>query len=305
MTEIGEGSSVSKKVALTDKKGDLKVIVLDICNDEKVKDAEVLVEGKSKKTDKNGEAVFSDMPIGLKSVAVKLHDSALDYSTFIVHYPKVLRSHEAKSSARDSIEVKESTEVEITIRLEIFKLVGDIVFHRRHIDLSGSDKYGHWWTKVDASISFGWWPKYMMGSDENMSSQPPQPIPDLPNDAGKLEQVQHLFNSAVYEAKLKAHNMRESSLAQTLVGVEGELNGQTTFGGTATRDPHHLDSGDEQYHPVRNDCFDLTTITSCIYAFASSYQGGWSWRFEGGNHCHTFQKKLMSHCDLTKVKVLK
>ncbi len=72
-------------------------------------------------------------------------------------------------------------------------------------------------------------------------------------------------------------------------------------------DPHAIshDSGDEQYHPVRDDCFTVDNVKECIVHFALTYSGGWSWFLEAGNHCHTFQKKLIKQCKLGKVKVLK
>lgn len=30
---------------------------------------------------------------------------------------------------------------------------------RKHIHLTGDDKYGHWWTEIGPSESYGWWPK--------------------------------------------------------------------------------------------------------------------------------------------------
>ena len=35
----------------------------------------------------------------------------------------------------------------------------------------------------------------------------------------------------------------------TLLGVEGELNGQTSFGGTPTKDPHHGDRAEDTFNP--------------------------------------------------------
>ena len=39
--------------------------------------------------------------------------------------------------------------------------------------------------------------------------------------------------------------------------------------------------------------------------FANGYRGGWSWFLELGNHCHTFQKKMMTAANLTLFKVIK
>ena len=304
MTELGEGTAAAKKLAAPDK-GAVKVIVKDICTGDPVQDAKVTVNKTEKTTSASGEAVFSDLPTGVANVTVSRHFADLDYSTFIVHYPRVLNDHEAKSVASELASIEKDKETTQEVEIDVFKLVGDIVFHRRHISFSGGDKYGHWWTMVDASKSYGWWPKYPMGSSDNVTStKPVKPTPPAA-DAGIGEQIQYRFNSAVYSAQSKLYDMKESSLGQTLRGVEGELNGQTSFGGTPTRDPHHIDSGDEQFKPVRKDCFDLVSTIGQIDAFAASYPGGWSWRLEAGNHCHTFQKELMKKLDLDQVKVIK
>lgn len=307
MSELGEGVSVPKPVAEIKEKGDLTVSVRDICDGARIGDAKVTVNGKTKDSDEYGVAEFSGLPIGATDVKVKVHLKDVDYSTFIIHYPKVLSSHSAKSAGSDVVEIKAGSKNRLRVELEIFKIVGKIVFFRRHIDRKSTDKYGHWWTVVDDSTSYGWWPKYHVGSSANSSADPPEPPKPLVPDAGKIQQIQYRFDMSVYKANLKIYKMKESSVGQTFRGVEGELNGQTSFGGTPTRDPHHIgsDPGDEQFQPVRHDCFDLAAIKNCIEKFANSYAGGWSWRLEGGNHCHTFQKKIMSHCELTKVKVLK
>lgn len=304
MSEIGEGVAVAKPVEAP-KKGKIKVSVRDACTEKRVSGALVKINGKSQETKEGEDVVFSDQAVGVTKVNISKHFKDVDYSTFIVHYPRILRSHEAKSAESDLIEVKSNEESKIRIDIETYKLVGKIVFHRKHIDLGGRDKYGHWWTVVDDDISFGWWPKYKLGSNENQANDPPkEPLP-LPSNASNLKKIEHKFSTAVYSIKKRMHDFKESSPGQTLRGVEGELNGQTSFGGTVLKDPHHSDESDEQYQPVRNDCFDLSKIKDCISSFSKSYSGSWSWRFESGNHCHTFQKRLIEHCMLDKVKVLK
>jgi len=49
-----------------------------------------------------------------------------------------------------------------------------------------------------------------------------------------------------------------AGIMDTFGGTEGELNGQTNFNGTSTRDTHHGDSADETFHPVV-DCSDQRT----------------------------------------------
>lgn len=309
MAEIGEGVSVDAPETKSEpeKKGSLKVTVKDICSGDPIEGAGVIVKEKAQKTDSFGESTFSDLPIGNVSIRVKMHYDDIDYISFIVQYPRIYISHEAKSGESDFDDIEDGKESQIEIELDVFKLVGKIVFHRRHISPKGEDKYGHWWTVVNPATSYGWWPKYPLGSSQNRSSDPPEEPALLSSGAGKMEQVQYLFDMQVYNAQSKMYDMKESSPAQTLRGVEGEINGQTSFGGTPTRDPHHIggDEGDEQYHPVDSDCFTLSEIESCIGTFAKNYRGGWSWRFEAGNHCHTFQKELIKHCELKKVKLVK
>lgn len=128
-----------------------------------------------------------------------------------------------------------------------------ITMKRKHIHLTGPDKYGHWWTEMDGSESYGWWPK---------------------NHVGFID---------------------------TLVGVEGELNGVTTFGGTATTDPHHGDAGEEEFHPVLTDGSKTDpTVRAELRRYATSYSGEWRWTFGWGQNCHTFQEGLMASIGLTE-----
>jgi hypothetical protein len=128
-----------------------------------------------------------------------------------------------------------------------------ITMKRKHIALKGDDKYGHWWTEIDGSESYGWWPKY--------------PV---------------------------------SGLWETLTGVDGELNGITSFGGTATTDPHHGDSASDTFHPKLTNSKTDTQVKAEIRLFASSYSGEWRWTFGWGQNCHTFQKSLMSTVGLVE-----
>ena len=312
MSELGEGVSVTKPVAKKNDKGELKVSVRDICEGKRIEGAKVTINGKTQETDESGVTEFSGLPAGATVVKVKAHLKEVDYSTFIIHYPKVLSAHSAKSAGLDVVEIKADSNNTVRIELEIYKVVGKVVFHRRQIDRTGEDKYGHWWTVVDANTSFGWWPKYPVGSLENRLTEPPDAPEGLPSDAGRAQKIQYMFKKAIYNVQKKMYVMKESAPGQTVRGVEGDLNG-ISFGGIVNKekniygDPHALsgDRGDEQYQPVRNDCFSLSDIKDCTVNFALSYSGGWSWRLEGGNHCHTFQKKIMKQCQLEKNKVLK
>lgn len=317
MSEIGESAAVAKPVENA-KKGKVKVSVRDVCTEKRIAGATVSVNRSSKETVDGEDVVFDEQDTGVANIRVSKHFKEADYVTFVVHTlvvskSNITRSFEAKSSAVESGVVEENKETKVRVDLVVFKVVEKIIFHRRNIVWGagdGEDKYGHWWTVVDENTSFGWWPKYPIGSRQNRQTEPPQPPAPLPSNAGIMQTIQQQFDEAVYRTKMAMYKVTESPAAQTFRGVEGELNG-TAFGGTRTRDAHHVggDQGEQQYQPVINDCREHSSIKISIVDFAGSYAGKygseWSWRAEGGNHCHTFQKRLMKDCNLEKVKVIK
>lgn len=317
MSELGEGVAATKPVEAV-KKGKVKVSVRDKCTEERIIDATVIVNGKPKKTVEGEDVIFDDQSIGAVSIKVTKHFKEADYVTFIVHTlvaskNNITRSWEAKSSADDLALVEGGKETKVRVDMVVYKVIDKIVFHRNNIIWNANedeDKYGHWWTVVDENTSYGWWPKYRIGSEENRTSEPPKQPEAPPLGAGKMQRIQYMFDSAIYSVKSKVYTLKEGPAGQTLRGVEGELNAKI-FGGTETKDPHHVkgDQGEQQYQPVQNDCRQFSNIKESITAFAKSYSSKygreWSWRAEGGNHCHTFQKRLMKDCQLEKVKVLK
>ena len=129
-----------------------------------------------------------------------------------------------------------------------------VTMKRRHINLLGDDKYGHWWTEIDGTESYGWWPKY-----------------------------------------------RVAGLWETFNGVDGELNGVTSFGGTSTKDAHHGDSAPETFHPLlTKPKANHEQVRREIRNFANAYSGEWRWTAGAGQNCHTFQKSLMKNVGLKK-----
>jgi hypothetical protein len=85
---------------------------------------------------------------------------------------------------------------------------------------------------------------------------------------------------------------------RALMGVPGQLNGMLLAPGSPTRDLHHDDDGDEEFHPVVINGNPAAVIKECIRTFAWGYSGGWSWPW--GQNCHSFQEELMEHCGLTE-----
>ena len=309
MTELGEGVAVP--VSKKSKDGKQLVKEHDACTNDPVEGADVTVGSDKKTSNSSGEASFDKLPVGTLPTKVVKHFKDADYSTFLVHYPRVMRSHKAKSTVLDSPSIKEGAETKTDILLEVYKVLDEIVFHRRHIDIGGADKYGHWWSVFAPNMSFGWWPKYPVGHQLNRRSTPPVEPTPLSSNAGWREKASHMFATASYKAALAIFEAKEGGVGQTLRGVDGELNGVTAFGGIARPgmyvDPHAGggDSGNEQYSPVIKECTDIMSIRTSAEAFSTSYSGDWSWRFEAGNHCHTFQKALMRHLHFDKYKVIK
>ena len=88
----------------------------------------------------------------------------------------------------------------------------------------------------------------------------------------------------------------------TITGIRGDSNGQTRFRGEPTRDPHHYDNGDEEFHPfvAASDPRTDDQIADCLRAFARSCVGAWRWTFGSGLNCHSFQEDAMKHCLLYK-----
>ena len=106
-------------------------------------------------------------------------------------------------------------------------------------------------------------------------------------------------------------------LAETLSGTPGELNGQTNFGGSATKDPHDGDSADETFHPNRRSgflslgkleygsgkgkdcgCVTVDEIKDSLREFAKQYSGTWSYPL--GQNCHSYQKAALKSSCLKK-----
>jgi hypothetical protein len=89
----------------------------------------------------------------------------------------------------------------------------------------------------------------------------------------------------------------------TVKGVDGELNGQSIFGGTATTDPHHGDPADETFSPwvEAGDCRTDDEIKQCLRDYAKDYSGSWAWRpGDFGQNCHSFQTGALEHCSLSE-----
>jgi RHS repeat-associated protein len=88
-------------------------------------------------------------------------------------------------------------------------------------------------------------------------------------------------------------------LSDTVSGVPGELNGQTNFGGSPTRDPHHgfRVSGVNVFNLYTTNASSTVGVDIKIRDFANSYRGSWSWPV--GQNCHSFQNSFIKKFNLT------
>lgn len=220
-----------------------------------------------------------------------------DWIAFIRHYPAFTMSHEAISFGHESVLV--AATASLTVKIDYYRRLPGVAVHRNHILWNAGpneDKYGHWWIVIDDE-SYGWWPKDRFGPRE----PPPEPPAPPAADAGRAAHIQHMFASMIHRARLKLFNLRNSAPVQTLLGVQGELNA-AEFGGTRTRDPHHGDRGHDVYELVVTDEEDDDDIKLNMRRFARAYSGSWSWRFEFGQNCHTFQIGLLAAAEVRRFR---
>jgi hypothetical protein len=136
-----------------------------------------------------------------------------------------------------------------------------ITIKRNEIDPSGKDKYGHYWIEI------------LDGPDgkpvESYGWWPKYPLsPDL------------------------------TGAVNTLGGVQGELNGITSFKGTSTTDPDQGTTAKREFHPKLMNTLTDQQVLDKIHDFVRSYKGEWRWTFGWGQNCQTFQTALMKNVGL-------
>ena len=299
-----------------EEKGNLKIRVVEICSNNPVENVDIRAGRLKSKTNSSGETEIKDIAVKNYSIAAKKHSKNLDYIKFISHiHPRIVSSYKAVSENYSKAEVNNNETTEIEIQLERYRLLDKVQYKRIHINLSNDD-YGHWWTEIDTNESYGWWPKYPINHTENKVDLPTPPTPPKtpPPNADYIAKIRYMADKTVYEAQYKIYELkkaacelRNTEIGQVSTGVEGELNGQHSFGGSATKDPHDGHPADETYKPVINDCRTDVDIQNQIRTFASSYTSkyGNKWSYRGDrfdNSCHTFQIRAMKDCTLDKVK---
>lgn len=314
MSQIGEGTSITteKESGLAS----LKVSVRDIITGERIPAATINVNGSTKEGDEHGEAEFSDLPVGMVDVDVKKHFKDADYVTFLVHripFSRIslTRSWDAKSAAQDVAFTEADQQEKLRIEIPAFRLEDGVRLCRQDLKLwgdSGPD-YGHWWIEI-GDKSYGWWPEEdQLGAKELPPPTPPAALPPNPGVVARISHMAKMASYTAHQARYKANYTQAGQLGQafmkTFAGVPGILNGNER-NKKMEKDPYHggwkQGKSDEDYHPVINDGRSKEEIYEQIREFALAYSGEWSWIFEFGNNCHTFQVKAMSQLDLKKVK---
>ena len=92
-------------------------------------------------------------------------------------------------------------------------------------------------------------------------------------------------------------------LSETIFGVPGDLNGQSTFGGTSTMDPHHGDrsKGVNVFKVIFPRGKTEEEIKQAIRDYAKNYSGNWSW--PAGQDCHSFQESFIKKLGLKLEKI--
>lgn len=85
-------------------------------------------------------------------------------------------------------------------------------------------------------------------------------------------------------------------LRHFVFGGRGALNGTSgaCSGGSASRDPHHLESAEHEFHPLLTVRKSDRRVRAEIRSFASAYDAGWHWSTKRAtDDCRTFQVRLL------------
>lgn len=88
-----------------------------------------------------------------------------------------------------------------------------------------------------------------------------------------------------------------------LLGGRGALNGTggACSGGSRSRDPHHRESAEHEFHPVLATRKSDRRVRAEIRSFAAAYDAGWRWRVRPEtDDCRTFQVRLLESVGLTE-----
>lgn len=311
--EVGEGAATPEADKPT--LGALRVEVVSRGKRTPIEMADVTVDGdRTASTGEDGAIEFAKLTEGACEVHAIRRYSLYDYIQFVRHYPTSTTSHKAIGEARDSATIIAGQKTTHVLPIALYERLPGVRIFRNHIiwipRSRHDDKYGHWWTQIDAD-TYGWWPRWPVGHPNNYRrTRPVAPTP-LPPSAGLRGRIQHRFAMIAHTAAVALFKLKENAIVHTFRGVEGELNGTTYFGGRSRRaghganlDPHtrKKDRGNERYDVVITDDEDPDALKSAMRSFAEGYGGTWSWRFEAGQNCHTFQRAMLDAAGIRKFK---
>ena len=146
------------------------------------------------------------------------------------------------------------------------RILNWITIKRNEINLFGDDRYGHYWIEI------------LDGPD----GDPIESYGWWPKD------------------QLQSNLL---GFINPLAGVQGELNGITSFDGSKNKDPHHGMTAETQFHPILVNELTDQQVLDKIHEFVRDYHGEWRWTFGGGQNCQTFQSDLMNYVGLEEPDV--
>lgn len=161
-----------------------------------------------------------------------------------------------------------------------------ITMKRKHIKwkvvvgLQQGDGYGHWWTELEGTESYGWWPK--------------RPVQGL---VATLKGVTGELNGQTNFGGTPKQDPHHGDAAEEKFHPWRAEDGWTIWGLGARK----LEFGPMK--GARCSCVGERAIRDCIRAFVKDFSSKNSlWRYPLSPNCHSFQKSIMEVCCMTKTK---
>ncbi|MEN6308598.1 MAG: RHS repeat-associated core domain-containing protein [Anaerohalosphaeraceae bacterium] len=150
-----------------------------------------------------------------------------------------------------------------------------IVLKRNHIKLFAiigpkeADGYGHWWTVINDTESYGWWPK---GKVDLLGT--------IFSVEGELNGITSFGGESTIDPHEKTGGQAEELIYPSInIWFCNKLKYGSSKGTSCS-------------------CADCDEIKDCMRDFAKSFKGRWAYPL--GPNCHTFQVDMMKACCLRK-----
>jgi len=156
--------------------------------------------------------------------------------------------------------------------------INSITMKRKHIKWSvvfgkeEGDGYGHWWTEIDGTESYGWWPK--------------APVPGL---LETIFSVEGEMNARYFGGTATTDPHHGDAAEEEFHPWRAEVSATVT----------KLKYGKAK--DTKCPCASEEQIKDCVQAFVKDYAATHTrWSYPLGNNCHSFQRDLMNACCLKK-----